>query len=69
MRYTVPIHVNGLLLCSVGTDVTLVGWGTQIHILREVAEMAKAQLDVSCELIDLRTILPWDADAIEEVRI
>ena len=58
-----------LLLCSVGTDVTLVGWGTQIHILREVAEMAKDQLDVSCELIDLRTILPWDADTIEEVLI
>lgn len=49
-----------------GSDITLVGWGTQVHILREVAKMAKDQLDVSCELIDLRTILPWDADTVEQ---
>lgn len=51
-----------------GSDVTMVGWGTQVHILREVADMAKNQLDVSCELIDLRTILPWDVDTVEQVR-
>ena len=47
--------------------MTMVGWGTQLHVLREVAEMAQDQLDVSCELIDLRTILPWDMDTIAEV--
>ena len=50
-----------------GSDVTMVGWGTQLHILREVANMAKDQLGVSCELIDLRTILPWDIETIEQV--
>ena len=50
-----------------GSDVTIVGWGTQVHILREVANMAKDKLDVSCELIDLRTILPWDVETVEQV--
>jgi pyruvate/2-oxoglutarate/acetoin dehydrogenase E1 component len=45
----------------------MVGWGTQLHILREVANMAKEKLDVSCELIDLRTILPWDVETVEQV--
>ena len=29
--------------------------------------MAKEQMDVSCELIDIRTILPWDVETIEQV--
>lgn len=47
-----------------GKDVTLLGWGTQIHVLREVAEMAEQKLGVSCELIDLRTIMPWDYETV-----
>ena len=39
-----------------GTDLTLVGWGTQIHVLREVCKLAQDHLGVSCELIDLQTI-------------
>ena len=50
-----------------GSDVTLVAWGTQVHVLRDVCDMAEDQLGVSCELIDLRTILPWDKDTICKV--
>ena len=60
--------LSDLILTSLsdltGGDVTLVGWGTQIHVLREVAMMAQEKLNVSCELIDLKTILPWDSDTI-----
>ncbi len=42
----------------------MVAWGTQVHVLREVAEMAQEKLDVSCELIDLKTVLPWDMETI-----
>lgn len=45
----------------------MVGWGTQIHVLREVCQLAKDQLNVSCELIDLVTILPWDKETIAQV--
>ncbi|EDW64525.2 uncharacterized protein Dvir_GJ17514 [Drosophila virilis] len=47
-----------------GKDVTLVGWGTQVHVLLEVADLAKKQLDIDCEVIDLVSILPWDTQTI-----
>ena len=44
-----------------GSDVTLIGWGTQVHVLYEVADLAQEKLGVSCEVslsqIDLRFIL------------
>ena len=50
-----------------GSDVTVVGWGTQIHVLRDVCKMAKDELGVSCELIDLQTIVPWDEATVIKV--
>eukprot|EP00922_Rhytidocystis_sp_ex-Travisia-forbesii_P071136 GHVS01106152.1.p1 GENE.GHVS01106152.1~~GHVS01106152.1.p1 ORF type:complete len:403 (-),score=68.27 GHVS01106152.1:339-1547(-) len=47
-----------------GTDVTCVGWGTQVHRLVKAAEMAQTEAGISCEVIDLQSILPWDADAV-----
>ncbi|XP_027037180.1 2-oxoisovalerate dehydrogenase subunit beta, mitochondrial-like isoform X3 [Pocillopora damicornis] len=60
--YEIPLSEAEIL--EEGSDVTVVGWGTQIHVLRDVCKMAKDQLGVSCELIDLRTILPWDEDTV-----
>ena len=50
-----------------GSDVTVVGWGTQVHVLRDACKMAKDELGVSCELIDLQTILPWDEETVIKV--
>jgi 2-oxoisovalerate dehydrogenase E1 component beta subunit len=36
----------------------------QVHVLLEVAKMAKEQLKVNCEVIDLQTILPWDKETV-----
>lgn len=36
--------------------------------MREVAELARQELNVSCEVIDLVTILPWDQQTVFEVR-
>lgn len=52
-----------------GNDVTLIGWGTQVHVLKEVAELAKTQFKISCEVIDLVSILPWDVDTVCKVYI
>jgi 2-oxoisovalerate dehydrogenase E1 component beta subunit len=49
-----------------GDDVTLIGWGTQVHVLREVAPLAQEKLGVSCEVIDLVSILPWDEETVFE---
>ena len=47
--------------------MTMVGYGTQVHVLQEVATMAQEKLSVSCEVIDLRTILPYDLETIVKV--
>lgn len=48
-----------------GKDVTIVGWGAQIHVLYKACQMAQAE-GIDCELIDLRTLLPWDAETVVE---
>jgi len=62
--YTLPLGKAEVL--TEGKDVTIVGWGSQIYVLEQAAKMAKEQLGVSCELIDLRTISPWDIETIEK---
>lgn len=52
-----------------GTDVTLIGWGTQVHVLKEVAALAQQKLNVSCEVVDLCTILPWDKETVVQVYV
>lgn len=51
----------------IGSDVTVLGYGAQIQVLRKAIAMAQQELGVSCELIDLRTIIPWDQDTVAEV--
>jgi 2-oxoisovalerate dehydrogenase E1 component beta subunit len=48
-----------------GTDVTVVGWGGQIRVLERACDLAHQRLGAKCELIDLQSLLPWDADAVE----
>ncbi|KAL3915970.1 MAG: hypothetical protein SGILL_005393 [Bacillariaceae sp.] len=47
-----------------GTDVTVLGWGGHLQVLQQAVDMAKEKDGISCELIDLQTILPWDVDCI-----
>ena len=46
-----------------GSDISLLGWGAQIVKINEAADMA-AQEGISCEVIDLCSLLPWDRDAV-----
>lgn len=47
-----------------GSDITLVGWGAQLSVLEQACDAA-AKEGVSCELIDLRTLIPWDRETVE----
>lgn len=58
-----------ILKILLGDAITLIGWGTQIHVLMEVAQLAKAKFNVNCEVIDLVSILPWDKEAVCKVGI
>lgn len=60
--YELPLSKAEIL--TEGDDVTIIGWGTQVHVLREVCQLAQDKLNVSCELIDLMTILPWDKETV-----
>jgi len=60
--FTIPLGKAQVL--HPGSDVTLIGWGNQVHVLKEVEALAKEQFQVSCEVIDLLTILPWDVDTV-----
>lgn len=46
-----------------GSDITLLAWGAQMEIVEKAAELASAD-GISCEIIDLRTILPWDIETV-----
>jgi 2-oxoisovalerate dehydrogenase E1 component beta subunit len=46
-----------------GSDITLLAWGAQMEIVEKAAELA-ANDGISCEIIDLRTILPWDIETV-----
>lgn len=53
----------------VGSDVTVVGWGSQLYVLeRAIEAVERLRPGASCELIDLRSILPWDRETILRVR-
>lgn len=46
-----------------GSDITLLGWGAQMEVLAQAVDMAEKE-GISCEVIDLRTILPWDVETV-----
>lgn len=50
------------LVCR-GSDLTLVTWSREVHAAREAAERAQKR-GISVELIDLRTLWPWDRDTV-----
>ncbi|KAJ3309236.1 hypothetical protein HDV04_006300 [Boothiomyces sp. JEL0838] len=48
-----------------GKDVTVVGWGSQLYVIEQAINMAKkTNPGLSVELIDLRTIYPWDVETV-----
>ena len=46
-----------------GKDITIVSYGTQLRHVRMAAALAENE-GISCEIIDLRTILPWDEETV-----
>ena len=46
-----------------GQDITLVSWGGSMPVIERTAE-ALAEIGINAETIDLRTIFPWDEEAV-----
>lgn len=59
-HYTVPL--GKAKIAREGADVTVLSWGTMVH----VALAAAAHAGVDAEVIDLRTLIPVDIETIVE---
>ena len=49
-----------------GSDLTIVSWGTAAHLSKRVAEQFAEEGSASVEVIDLRTLIPWDQECVFE---
>jgi pyruvate/2-oxoglutarate/acetoin dehydrogenase E1 component/TPP-dependent pyruvate/acetoin dehydrogenase alpha subunit len=58
------ITLGRALTARGGQDVTVVALGQMVHVAMQAAEDLSPE--ISCEVIDLGTILPWDRDAVFE---
>jgi 2-oxoisovalerate dehydrogenase E1 component beta subunit len=58
-RYTTPI--GEARIHREGDEITIVTWGAMVYT---AAEAASTLGDVSVEIIDLRTVMPWDREAV-----
>src|SRR3954449_8252531 len=59
-RYVTPI--GKARTHQEGDDVSVITWGAMVY----TAEEAAKSVDASVEIIDLRTIMPWDKQAVLE---
>lgn len=59
--FTVPI--GKAEIAREGSDVTLIGWGSMLHVCLQTAQKAEEK-GVSCEVIDVRTLVPLDEGTI-----
>jgi 2-oxoisovalerate dehydrogenase E1 component beta subunit len=60
-RYTVPF--GEARIHREGDDVTVVTWGAMVYTAAEAAEKL-GEDGVSAEILDLRTLTPWDKKAV-----
>ncbi len=49
-----------------GTDLTVITWGYTVHQTEAVASVLEQEGKASVEIIDLRSIIPWDKQAVFE---
>jgi 2-oxoisovalerate dehydrogenase E1 component beta subunit len=61
--YTIPIGKAKVV--REGSKVTLVAWSAMVHTALEAAEKIASE-GVDVEVIDLRSIVPWDVDTVVE---
>jgi pyruvate/2-oxoglutarate/acetoin dehydrogenase E1 component len=60
-----PAELGKALIATRGSDLTLVTWSSMVGVCVDAAK-ALAGRGCSAEVIDLRTLWPWDRDAVFE---
>lgn len=57
------VPIGKARIARAGSDITLVSWGGAMPVIERTAE-ALAEIGLNAEIIDLRTIFPWDEEAV-----
>jgi len=57
LEFTVPFGIPEII--REGSDITIVSYGATLRIIENAAEMLEA-FDISCEIVDIQTLLPFD---------
>jgi 2-oxoisovalerate dehydrogenase E1 component beta subunit len=60
-RYIVPI--GKARMHRDGDDVSVITWGAMVHTAAEAADVLDGE-GISMEIVDLRSVLPWDREAV-----
>ncbi|MDQ0189711.1 alpha-ketoacid dehydrogenase subunit beta [Alicyclobacillus cycloheptanicus] len=60
--YTVPLREARVV--QEGTDLTVIAWGTMLRETLDVVRKLEAEQGLSAEVIDLRTLSPWDEETV-----
>jgi pyruvate dehydrogenase E1 component beta subunit len=63
-EYTIPMGEADVK--RAGDDCTIVTWSRMVHVCNQAADTLADEHDVDVEVIDLRTLRPFDRDAIRE---
>lgn len=58
--YEIPL--GKARIAKQGKDLTIITWGAMVHVALQTAEQLKEKYDI--EIIDLRTLVPYDLQAI-----
>jgi pyruvate/2-oxoglutarate/acetoin dehydrogenase E1 component len=58
--FTIPLGIPEIL--EEGTDVTIVSYGSTLRIIQDAMKNYLAPKGISCELIDVQTLLPFDTE-------
>ena len=62
-RYTTPL--GKARIHREGDDVSVITWGAMVYTADEAAQQLESD-GVSTEIVDLRTVMPWDRAAVLE---
>ena len=60
-RYTVPI--GKARIHREGDDVSVITWGAMVYTADEAATQLESD-GISVEIVDLRSVMPWDKEAV-----